>query len=142
MDAKLATPHDFTLVTGAAHNPSEPRHFMRIKPVSRRVRVLRDGAVLADSTAAVRLLEVGKDLYDPVFYFPRNDVTGALKQIDHSTHCPLKGDATYFDLTGDDGAVVEEKIAWSYPTPLDFAADLSGLIAFYGDKVTVEESPL
>ncbi len=142
METTTLTAETVTLVEGAAHNPAEPRHFMRIKPVRRRVRVLRDGAVLADSTAAVRLLEVGRDLYDPVIYFPRDDVTDALKKNAHSTHCPLKGDAVYFDLPGMSGGIVAEKIAWSYETPLDFASELAGLVAFYGDAVTVEEAPL
>ena len=142
MTATTLSKETVTLVKGAAHNPAEPRHFMRIKPVTRRVRVLRDGAVLAESTSAMRLLEVGKDLYDPVIYFPRQDVSDALKKNTHSTHCPLKGDAAYFDLQGDDGAVLAERIAWSYEAPFDFASDLAGLVAFYGDAVTVEEAPL
>jgi len=142
MDATTLNKEAVTLVTAAAHNPAEPRHFMRIKPIERRVRVLRDGAVLAESTAAVRLLEVGKDIYDPVVYFPRQDVSDALKRNDHSTHCPLKGDAAYFDLQGADGSVAAERIAWSYETPFDFAAELAGLVAFYGNAVTVEEAPL
>ena len=142
MDATMLNKEAVTLVTGAAHNPAEPRHFMRIKPIERRVRILRDGAVLAESTAAMRLMEVGKDIYDPVIYFPRRDVSDALKPNDHSTHCPLKGDAAYFDLCGEDGSVLAERIAWSYETPFDFAAELTGLVAFYGNAVTVEEAPL
>ena len=136
------TPDSFTLVADAAHNPDEPRHFMRVKPVPRRVRVLRDGMVLADTTEAVRLLEVGKDLYDPVFYLPRSDVSAPLADAEGTTHCPLKGDAVYFDLAGPDGSVAEAKIAWSYPTPFGFADMIAGRVAFYSDKVTVEESPL
>ena len=142
MTSLALRPEEVTMVTGAAHNPSEPRHYMRVKPVNRKVRVLRGGTVLAETTAAVRLLEVGKDLYDPVLYLPRGDIRAGLRDAEGTTHCPLKGDAVYFDLTDGDGTVLADRIAWSYPQPFGFADEIAGLIAFYGDKVTIEESPL
>ena len=132
-----------TMVANAIHNPAEPRHFMRIKPAGRRVVIWRDGEMLAESIEAVRVLEVGKDLYDPVLYLPAADVTPRLRRnAEHSSHCPLKGDAVYFDLVDADGAVQVAKIAWSYPEPFGFASDLAGRIAFYARHVTVEEAPL
>jgi len=133
---------EITMTKEGIHNPAEPRHYMRLKPVKGRVRVLRDGEVLAESTRAVRLLEVGKDLYDPVFYFPEDDIKATLLPNEVTTHCPLKGDAAYFDLADQDGSIREERIAWSYPAPFDFAQGLRGLVAFYTDKVSFEESPL
>lgn len=65
-----------TIARDTIHHPDEPRHFMRIKPVRARVRVLRGGRVLAESERARRLLEAGRDLYDPVLYFPAADVRG------------------------------------------------------------------
>ena len=66
---------------------------------------------------------------------------GRLVRTDRSTHCPLKGDAEYFDLVIREGDVLATEIAWSYPEPPDFASALAGRIAFYADKVTIEESP-
>lgn len=135
-------PHpEITMTQEGIHNPAEPRHYMRLKPVKGRVRVLREGAVLADSSRALRLLEVGKDLYDPVFYFPEEDVKAQLLPNDAKTHCPLKGDAAYFDLVGAEGRIAEQKIAWTYGEPFGFAEGLAGLIAFYADKVVFEEYP-
>ena len=131
-----------TLVSNAIHNPAEPRHFMRIKPVERRVVIWRDGEMLAETTGAVRVLEVGKDLYDPVFYLPQSDVTPRLRRSDHVTHCPLKGDAAYFDLVDADGELRVARIAWTYPEPLGFAAELAGRVAFYANHVTIEDAPL
>ena len=133
---------DTTLVANAIHNPAEPRHFMRIKPVARHVVFRLGDEVLAETTRAVRVLEAGKDLYDPVFYIPPSDVTATLRRNDHTTHCPLKGDAAYFDLVGADGEIRLPGIAWSYPDPPEGAADLAGLIAFYGDRVGIAETPL
>ncbi len=131
-----------TLVANAIHNPAEPRHFMRIKPVERRVVVWLEGEILAETTGAVRVLEVGKDLYDPVLYLPPGDVTPRLRPADHTTHCPLKGDAAYFDLVDADGELRVPRIAWSYPEPFGFASELAGRVAFYAKHVTIEEKPL
>ena len=93
--------------------------------------------MLAESGRALRVIEAGNDLYDPCLYLPREDVRADLEPSDKArTFCPLKGHASYFDLPGG-----PKEIAWSYDETLDFAAELNGLIAFYGDKVTVEEHP-
>ena len=131
-----------TMVRDAIHNPREPRHFMRLKPVASRVRVLRAGRLLAETKNALRVLEVGKDIYDPVLYLPPADILCQLNETQTTSHCPLKGDAAYFSLMDENGAVEERDIAWSYPAPLAFARNLAGLIAFYGDRVALEESPL
>lgn len=137
----VVTPADITLAGDTVHNPGEPRHFMKVKPVKRRVRVLRDGIVLADSSDAMRVLELGRDFYDPVFYFPKVDVRASLARTSRTSHCPIKGDAAYFDLVDSQGTVLQSEIAWSYPDPFDFPTGLTGLIAFYGDLVTLEETP-
>jgi len=134
-------PADLTLATDTIHNPGEARHFMKLKPVDRRVRVLREGQLLAESEKAVRLLELGRDFYDPTLYFRPEDVRARLVKTARSSHCPLKGDAVYFDLVDENGTVLQPEIAWSYPEPFGFASGLEGLIAFYGNQVTVEESP-
>ena len=48
----------------------------------------------------------------------------------HSTHCPFKGDASYYSLKG--GA---ENAAWSYESPYDEMAAIKGHLAFYPDRV-------
>ncbi len=131
-----------TLVTDAIHNPSEPRHFMRIKPVTRHVVIWLGDEMLAESSEAVRVLEVGKDIYDPVCYLPRSDVTPRLRRNDHTTHCPLKGDAVYFDLVDAAGEIRVPEIAWSYPEPIGPTAELTGRVAFYPKHVTIEDRPL
>ncbi|MCR9236262.1 MAG: DUF427 domain-containing protein [Alphaproteobacteria bacterium] len=123
-----------TLATQTIHRVDEPRHFMRLKPVPRRIRVLKDSQVLADTEAALRLTEIGRDIYDPVFYIPEADMQVDLVPIiGKSTHCPLKGDASYFAHRGN------EPIAWTYDRPLAATDILKGLIAFYPDQVVVEE---
>jgi uncharacterized protein (DUF427 family) len=130
-----------TLARETIHNPDEPRHFMRIKPVTGRVRILRDGRVLAESARALRVLEAGRDLYDPVLYLPAADVRAKLSLIEKRTYCPLKGHASYFDLVSDEGRVDVPEIAWSYRETLDCAVALKDLVAFDASRVVIEESP-
>lgn len=133
---------DTTLVPNAIHNPAEPRHFMRVKPVARRIVIRLGDEVLAETTRAVRVLEVGRDIYDPVCYLPASDISATLRRNEHTTHCPLKGDAAYFDLVDGAGEIQQAGIAWSYPEPFGFSTDLAGLIAFYPQFVTQEDAPL
>ena len=114
-------------------NPQNPAHLMHVRPVAARVRVTRQGEVLADSTSALRVMETGREPYDPVLYLPRDDVAEALVAVAGKTsHCPLKGDAVYFSHDG-------EVVAWSYDRPLPSGEILRDRVAFYADKVTIQE---
>ncbi len=136
--ASLPVPSDVTLAKGTIHAPDEIRHFMKIRPVRKTVVIRAGSEELARTTRALRLLEVGHDMYNPALYIPRKDVFAALVQVaDKQTHCPIKGDATYFRLA--DAPPDSEEIAWCYSEPFDFAAPIAGHVAFDGDRVTIEE---
>ena len=54
------------------------------------------GAVLGETKNA---LELSEGEYAPVIYFPRQDIAVAfIDQTKKSTHCPHKGDTTYFSV--------------------------------------------
>jgi uncharacterized protein (DUF427 family) len=80
----------------------------------RRVRVELAGAVLADSTRVLRVLETS---HPPTIYIPLADVSADLLVTSQarSTWCEFKGAAEYVD------AVVEgrrvEAVGWRYPDP-------------------------
>ncbi len=95
----------------AIRNPDDPNHMMVIKTASRRMRVYAGDILLADSTSALRVMELGKSVYDPVVYFPEEDVIAPLDPAEKSTHCPIKGDASYVSLEG-------EEIGWVYRDPI------------------------
>jgi len=61
-----------------------------------------------------------------------------LTASDLSTHCPFKGDASYFRCEGSEQHAATEEVAWSYETPFDQMEAIRGYLAFYGDRVTVE----
>ncbi|MCZ6772494.1 MAG: DUF427 domain-containing protein [Proteobacteria bacterium] len=121
-------------VDGAIRNPSNPHHFMVIKPIDRCVRTFIGETLIADTTDAVRVIEIGKNAYDPLVYVPAADLTQRLEETDKISHCPLKVDAVYFAIGG-------EEIGWSYVAPFDFANQLAGRLCFWPSKVRIEEGP-
>ena len=127
-----------TLVRDAIHNPTEPRHFMRIATPDHEVVATLDGVELARSRRTLKVKEVGRDIYDPVLYFPRADVNmQRLAKTAKTTHCPLKGDTAYFDGVLEAQRVSE--VAWSYEHTIAEAAALTDYVAFDTRLVRVIE---
>jgi uncharacterized protein (DUF427 family) len=115
-----------------------PDHPIAIAPNPQRVRVVFDGKIVADTTRALTLKEAH---YRAVQYIPRADAdTSLLKPTAHSTHCPYKGDASYFTIAS--GGRSAENAVWSYEHPFPAMAEIAGYLAFYPDRVdTIEETP-
>lgn len=94
-----------------------------LHPHSQRMRVVIDGTLLADTTRAIELRERG---YPPRQYLPRDDVRmDLLTPSDTVTHCPFKGDASYFSF-GE-----HKDVAWSYDQPPESIGDIAGCLVFY-----------
>lgn len=105
-----------------------PRSHVVTRPAGRRVRVTVNGETVADSPDALELLEGS---YPAVLYFPRQDVRmDRLERTTRSTHCPYKGEASYYSIKG--GAA---NAAWSYERPYDEMLEIKDRIAFYALKV-------
>ena len=86
---------------------------------------------MLDTVRAHLLHETG---IRPVVYVPLEDFDRALlERSEHTTHCPFKGDATYWSLrVGDD---VRENAIWAYEEPIAEASWLRGFAAPYFDRV-------
>ena len=98
------------------------------RPAVLRVRVSYRGELIADSRDAVALEE---GPYPVVYYIPRKDVRmDRLQRTSHRTHCPYKGDASYYSIQ--DGPA---NAAWSYEQPKQEMLSIKDLLAFYPDKV-------
>ena len=118
-----------TMVKDAIHNPADIRHYMRVARPEYTITATVNGTELARSSQALKLKEVGYDVYDPVIYFPRADVKmDRLEKNEKSTHCPLKGDTEYFDAVTDDGTV--ENAAWSYDRAIEIAKEIENYVGF------------
>lgn len=108
---------------------------IQIRPAGGTWVIRAAGAVLAESKNALELIEGD---YKPVIYFPRGDIAMAfLDTSDTTTHCTHKGKASYYNIVTKNQPIPDA--GWSYDSPNDDAADIAGHIAFYADKVTVEQ---
>jgi uncharacterized protein (DUF427 family) len=112
-----------------------PDHPITISPNPKRVRVTAGDTVIAETSHALILKEAS---YPAVQYVPRGDARmELLKRTERVTHCPYKGDASYFSIAAD-GKTLENAI-WTYETPFPAMTEISGYLAFYPDKVRIEE---
>jgi uncharacterized protein (DUF427 family) len=114
-----------------------PDHPITVTPAASRVVVRVGDTVVADTTSALSLKEAS---YPAVPYVPRADVDMAkLERTAHQTYCPYKGDASYFSIpAAPDG----DNAVWTYETPYDAVSEIKEYVAFYPNKVTIEELPL
>lgn len=113
-----------------------PDHPITIAPAEKRVRVRFAGKVIADSIHALVLKEAS---YPVMFYIPRADTDmSALRPTDHHSHCPYKGDASYFSITADGRSA--ENAVWSYEQPFPAVEQIKDYLCFYRSRVdTIEE---
>lgn len=120
-------------------NSSAHPHAITISKNPNRVQVTFNGLVIADTKQALSLKE---GPLPPVNYIPREDVNMSyLQRTDHSTHCPFKGDASYFTVKVNDRTA--EQAVWTYEKPLASVADIKGYLAFYREKMdAIEELPI
>jgi uncharacterized protein (DUF427 family) len=114
-----------------------PDHPITITPSNKRVRVTFGGQMIADTTKALSLQEAS---YPAVLYIPRADAKmDLLNKTDHATHCPYKGDASYFSIQA--GGKAAENAVWSYERPFPAMAEIKDHLAFYPNRVDkIDES--
>jgi uncharacterized protein (DUF427 family) len=113
-----------------------PEHPITVTPTGRRVTVRVDGVTVADTTDALTLQE---STYPPVYYLPLADVDQSLlRRTEHSTHCPYKGDASYYSIVTADRELTN--VIWTYETPYPAVESIAKRVAFYTNQVelTVE----
>ena len=81
--------------------------------------------------------------YDPPLFdlihgiFPDDVDMSCLETTDKTTHCPLKGDTTYFDLNLDGSS--HNDVAWSYTDTIADAEVIKDLVAFDNSIVQIVE---
>lgn len=104
----------------------------RVEPVGAHVTIELDGAVIASTNDAVRVLETS---HPPVYYLPRSAfAAGVLQPAEGSSFCEFKGRAGYLSVGSADRA------AWFYPEPSKGFEALIDRVAVYParmDRCTV-----
>lgn len=114
-------------------NGEAPDYEVSAEVVGRNVSIEYDGLTIASSDQAVLYRE---SRLQPVYYFPRGDVRmDLLRRTRHRTHCPFKGNASYWSLNIGDKEV--ENVVWSYENPLEDVSVIKGYLAFWLSRLGV-----
>ena len=94
---------------------SENRHYAVIDQYARKLRVEYDGKIIAESENALILKEVGRSVYNPVFYFPKADISAELiMNPEMKGTCPIKGQSNHWNLKDNPTPMY---FGWSYENP-------------------------
>lgn len=105
-------------------------HRITVEQGSEHIRVVRDGQLLAESRRPLLLRETGLPVR---YYLPPEDVrTELLTPSDSSTHCPFKGDASYWSLPD------APDLVWAYLDPKPEVARIKGHFCFYDTEVVTD----
>ncbi|OGA01921.1 MAG: hypothetical protein A2Z64_05275 [Betaproteobacteria bacterium RIFCSPLOWO2_02_67_12] len=117
----------------AAPAPARPGDYeLRYVPCPKRVRVEFNGTWIADTTRAIVLHETRQP---PSHYIPKEDIRmDLLRKTTHHSHCPFRGDASYWSLEIDGRRV--ENAAWAYEAPYRGAEAIQGHLSFYRSKIS------
>jgi uncharacterized protein (DUF427 family) len=115
------------------HPGVTPGHQIQIVELDALVEVRTGGETVASTKRAKVLHETG---LPPRYYVPRDDVRSELlAPTETSTHCPFKGQASYWSVRTGDGVVTD--LAWSYEEPIPDAAPIAGHVCFFNERVDV-----
>ena len=100
-------------------------------PSSRRIKILLDGEIVAESSSATFLFETGMPTR---YYLPISDVRlDLLTPSQYISRCPYKGIASYYHMTVNGNR--HENLLWYYPNPVREAEPVKGLVCFYNEFV-------
>lgn len=102
-----------------------------LEPCARRVRIELGGRIIADSRAALRILETS---HPPTIYIPPADLDGAcFEPAFGRSFCEWKGDASYFDVVAGERRL--QRAAWTYRAPDERYAELRDHVAVYPGRM-------
>lgn len=109
-----------------------PTHPIRIDRKDERARVFLGSETLVDAATYLSLQEAS---YSPVAYLPREAADmNRLVPSDTRTHCPYKGNASYFHVRRPDGTLIED-VFWSYETPKPEVDAIRDHLAVYTNRI-------
>ena len=103
----------------------------RLEPEVRRVRVVFNEVVIAETSRALRVLETS---HPPGIYIPPTDIRAAsLLPNPMTSICEWKGRASYWDVVAGDKRAVAA--GWSYPAPTPSFAAIADYVSFYPGRL-------
>ena len=119
---------------------TKKRHYAVIEAYPRKITLKYNNDTIVESKNVLILKEVGKSVYNPVFYFPKEDIKVELvSEPKRKSYCPIKGDASYWNFKEDP---TSDYLAWSYEKALARTKKIEGYIAFNLDQISLISDPL
>jgi uncharacterized protein (DUF427 family) len=116
---------------------SHPEHTITVEPFEGVVVVTFSDVIVASTENALVLREAD---YPAVLYIPFKDIYfDFLHKSETRTHCPFKGDASYWGASGSGNA--DDDVMWAYQAPFDEMAAIRDHGAFDPKKVRIEATP-
>ena len=107
--------------------PPGPPRPPALRRCDKRIRVVLQGELLADTTDAWCVLETS---HPPTYYLPPADIDMQyLREASGSSFCEWKGVASYYDLVCKERTFT--RAAWTYHQPAAGFLELRGHISFY-----------
>ena len=117
-----------------------PRHYCVVDSYNRKLTIKHGEVTLVSTTNAKILKEVGKSVYNPVLYVPKEEMlVELLPEAERNSHCPIKGDASYWVMKD---KPLESYFAWSYEKALPMARKVEGHIAFNPEYISFTSEPV
>jgi uncharacterized protein (DUF427 family) len=114
-----------------------PGKVITVEPYVGTVTVRAGDTIVASSRRAKVLSEPP---YPPVLYIPFDDIDfNQLRKTQLSTHCPYKGDASYWSVVP--AADAGKDAMWAYERPFDEMTEIRDHGAFYPNRVSIEATP-
>lgn len=105
-------------------------HRIELVESTSHLRLMLHGSVIADSAEPLLLHETG---YPVRYYLSRQDVCEALLvPSDTITHCPYKGEATFYSVVIGDEIV--EDFFWCYRRPKAGLSPIAGRLSFLQER--------
>jgi uncharacterized protein (DUF427 family) len=112
-------------------------HSIELVPGEQHVRVEIGGELVAESRRPLALHETG---HHTRWYLPIEDVReGVLEPSEKTSHCPFKGDATYYSVRA--GGELHRDLVWTYADPIAEVRAIAGLVCFYDERVDLTVDP-
>ncbi|MDX2471055.1 MAG: DUF427 domain-containing protein [SAR324 cluster bacterium] len=109
---------------------NELKHYAILEYSKETYQVTFEGQLVAESNATIQLIESahGKT-YPPAIYFPPKLIESLeVKKNELTTHCPIKGDASYWSYKSATNGI------WSYENPLEMVKAIKNYFGFDQSK--------
>jgi uncharacterized protein (DUF427 family) len=103
----------------------------KVEATPKRIRIIFNGVVIADSTNAKRVLETS---HPPSYYIPQQDIKMEFfNATSRKTYCEYKGTASYWTISVNGKETASA--AWSYQNPSKGYEAIKDFLAFYPGRM-------